>query len=819
MTTLLLSLACSHAAHADTVVSTDWKIWEELPESEKSRIAPYCPGGFIAIPVNNPEQGQTRLRFNSATINDNQVIEAQGDVSIESEGINTHSDQATYSEVSQESQLTGNVVVRTTDAALSADSADISLETYYALLKQAQFVLADQDMHGSADQLERTEQQTLIGKNVRFTRCAPDSKAWQIRASTLIINNKTQIAYVWNPRVEIAQIPTPLYFPYLSFPLNNQARTGFLVPTFGNGYLQEYYIHLAPNYDDTLALEYNRTSGWLLHNEFRFLTNNHNGISDVSTTLSNTNDNSDETADDSPVESEQDARWSISHKQSGLLFPAIGYDLSTRWVSDTEYDLDNTSGVNDEIDTQKANLALNAAPWGSKVTLGLNYTQPVSDSTTKFETLNTTASLKKNQWSLAYLYERQYEFDAENNPASASNYDLLAVPNISLTVKPSKLPFGINLTETLRYTEYSRELPDSVQHALAETDYSIANQTNRLHTSLNVNKKWQTSWGYFQPSVEGFATQYRYENPMGLDVSEQETVHLAWRASLDQGLTLKTETDQFSHSLAPRVYFAYSPLTEQDAPQLDTETGNAFDLFTASRFKGIDRVGDMKRLSTSLNYSIADKTDNRNIFSAGISKGIKLEQERLTLTSVSDIDPDWQPEYSDWNLSSSYHPTLQWSFNGKTSLDHDTYDANSLSLNAKYQPSNRVFVDFEMTKADELDTVHFGAYYPIFQNVALIGFIETQAAVNDTTFNWTEQEPTELLVGVDIDSCCWNVRLAVLETAASEDEDGNSIFLDNSNYEIKAEFTLKGIGVGAGNIEDTLNNLDFGYSGNLFNYR
>jgi lipopolysaccharide assembly outer membrane protein LptD (OstA) len=810
MTTLILSFAWSYVAHADSVVSSDWKNWDQLPESEKSRIAPYCPGGFVAVPVDNPELGQTRLRFNSGTVNSDQVIAAQGDVSIKTDGLNLNSDQATYSELSRESQLEGNVVVRTTEAALSADSAEISLETYYAMLKQAQFVLAGQDLHGSADQLTRTEQQILIGKGVRFTRCAPSATAWQIRASTLTINNETQVAHVWNPRLEVAHVPV-LYFPYLSFPLNDQARTGLLVPTFGNGYLQEYYIHLAPNYDDTLALEYNRTSGWLLHNEFRFLTKNHSGISNVSTTLSDTNESGDDT--------EQDARWSISHKQSGLLVPNIGYDLSTRWVSDTDYDLDNTSGVNNEIDTQKTNLALNAEPWGAKATLGLNHAQPVSNSDTKFETLNTTASLKKNQWSIAYLYERQFEFDAQNNPASATNYDLLAVPNVSVTVKPSKLPFGMNLTETLRYTEYSRELPNSVKDSLAETDYSIANQTNRLHTSLNLNKKWQASWGYFQPTVEGFATQYRYENPLGLDVSDEETVHLAWRASLDQGLTLSFETNQFNHTLKPRLYFAYSPLTQQVATELDTDAGNAFDLFTASRFNGIDRVGDMKRVSTSVSYSLADRSDNRNIFSAGVSKGIKLEQERLTLTTVSDVDPDWQPEYSDWNLSTSYNPTSLWSFASKASLDHDTFDTNSLSVNGKFQPSDRIFVDLEMTKADELDTVHFGTYYPILQNVALIGFLETQADVDDTTFNWSEQKPTELLLGLDIDSCCWNVRFAVLETAASEDEEGNSIFLENSNYEIKAEFTLKGIGVGAGNIEDTLNNLDFGYSGNLFNYR
>ena len=84
---------------------------------------------------------------------------------------------------------------------------------------------------------------------------------------------------------------------------------------------------------------------------------------------------------------------------------------------------------------------------------------------------------------------------------------------------------------------------------------------------------------------------------------------------------------------------------------------------------------------------------------------------------------------------------------------------------------------------------------------------------------WDDFKVNEMLVGVDFDSCCWNLRLAMMDISVDEVINQQSLFPVNTDRQYFFEFTLKGIGTGFGTIEDILQRLDFGYSGRLFNYR
>ncbi|WP_320823303.1 hypothetical protein, partial [Reinekea sp.] len=64
----------------------------------------------------------------------------------------------------------------------------------------------------------------------------------------------------------------------------------------------------------------------------------------------------------------------------------------------------------------------------------------------------------------------------------------------------------------------------------------------------------------------------------------------------------------------------------------------------------------------------------------------------------------------------------------------------------------------------------------------------------------------------------WNIRLAALEVTDTDDS-STSLFPIQVERRYFFEFTLKGLGAGAGNLESILNRLDFGYAGKLFNYR
>jgi LPS-assembly protein len=74
-----------------------------------------------------------------------------------------------------------------------------------------------------------------------------------------------------------------IYWPYLSFPLSDRRKSGFLVPEFGQStrsgfeFSAPYYVNLAPNYDYLVTPTLLSKRGLDLANEFRYLTERSRG--------------------------------------------------------------------------------------------------------------------------------------------------------------------------------------------------------------------------------------------------------------------------------------------------------------------------------------------------------------------------------------------------------------------------------------------------------------------------------------------------------------------------------------------------------------
>lgn len=815
---------------ADTVVETDWQPWDSLPDSEKRGIAPYCPGGFVARPLQAADDPTRTFRFDQGSFDaDNKAI-LTGQVSLSAPQLQSQADRMSYQN-QDNSSLSGNVSLWVPGISLSGDQADINISDYYAKLQGAEFVLPEQDLRGSAESIELASESQFRATDMAFTRCAPGNNAWQIKSARLEIDNEEQVARAWHSRVEVQRVPV-LYLPYISFPLNDQPRTGFLLPTFGSGYFQEYYLHLAPNYDTTLAANYVSSEGLFVENEFRFLTENHNGITDLGIEATDISDDAilEETGQPQP-----DRRYSITHRQSGQFGDWLGYDLQTRWVSHRAYDLEVTPGQTTLLDYNTVDLKLNSQPLQSKTQLKLNYRTPVADSSKQFDQLATELSISRTPLTATLLQETHWAHD-ELTP-EPDEYSLIRKPQLTLQARPKPLWMDLRLAQNAQYSRFQRDLTTSQIDQLtsadqadeqnstdqaeeqANTSQALATMTQRIDGLTQLSRPFKTSLLTLTPTVELLYADYRYDNPTELDIvdtyGESALQQSNWRASLDAEGTLNWPIGATKHELTPRLFYAYSPLSEQTGPILDAKAEKNFSLFSRSRFTSVDRVGDLSRLSVELSYAVSPDGKATPSLTTSVSKGIKLAQERLQLDGIDSEDPNWQPEYSPWDLNASLNLTESLSFSAKANIEHDRSAFNSFTLSTDYRPTERIFTNASWQKKDDKHTLSLGTYVPVVQNVAFIGY---------GTFNTDIEEPalrdyqaTQLLMGVDIDSCCWNIRLAVLETAAAEDEDGTSIFLEQSTLAPYFEVTLKGIGAGTGTIENILNRLDFGYAGRLFN--
>jgi LPS-assembly protein len=267
------------------------------------------------------------------------------------------------------------------------------------------------------------------------------------------------------------------------------------------------------------------------------------------------------------------------------------------------------------------------------------------------------------------------------------------------------------------------------------------------------------------------------------------------------------------------LHYTYTPFVEQSNAVLeyvdDDDDEDEYTLFQTTRFDHIDRIGDMSRISTSISSNFATADDDRTFASVSLQKGVKLTQERITVDEALDSE-ETAAEFSAWTLKTSYTPndaiklTSQWDF------AHDDLSIEDYSINASYQPEDKVFTSLNVTQEGIERELGFATYIPVRPNIALIGYAVVEN--NEENFSVENYKFKELVYGIDYDSCCWSVRLAGYDTAV-EDDQNDTFFPLETNRGVYFEFTLKGIGASFGTIEDFLTNLNIGYSGKMFNYK
>jgi len=91
-----------------------------------------------------------------------------------------------------------------------------------------------------------------------YTSCPAPRDDWFIRVRELDIDTSRNVATTFTTAIFFLGVPI-LYLPYMTFPLDNKRRSGFLAPTFGtsgqSGFEASlpYYWNIAPNRDATFT--------------------------------------------------------------------------------------------------------------------------------------------------------------------------------------------------------------------------------------------------------------------------------------------------------------------------------------------------------------------------------------------------------------------------------------------------------------------------------------------------------------------------------------------------------------------------------------
>jgi len=542
-------------------------------------------------------------------------------------------DSATYDAAERRFEVQGDVEFRSPELRLKGGSG-----SWNALgtgqFTGAEFELPQRPARGSAAELEMTREGNLKLAGVRFTTCPVGSTDWELRASSIEIDQRTQQGRGRNVRIDLKGIPI-LYTPVITFPVGPARKSGFLFPSFGNSDKSgfelgvPYYLNLAPNYDLTLTPFLLSRRGFGAGADFRYLTGRSRGKFDTDYLP----------GDDLAGE---DRRYSALVHRTDFT-DRLRFDANLADVSDSRYFEDFGLG-----------------PDGTSI---------------MFLNRNLRLAWLGQGWRLDGLVQDFQVIDLDVDPLDRP-YSRL--PQLAFTgLWP--LPGGLETSVDAETVWFDRDV--GVTGLRADAVPRIA---------------WPVrgSGYHFEPSAAFRATAYELSDTApGEDDSPSRTAPIL---SLDAGLVFEREAGerkQFVHTLEPRLRYTYIPFRDQDdLPVFDTALPdlNLVQLFRTNRYVGADRLGDANELAAGFTTRLLRAESGQQYLTATIGQRFYFESPEVVL-------PGEAPESrSASNLVGEVQLTAWRSWSARAGVEWDGEQSNTLrgEGSVQYRPADNKVVNF-----------------------------------------------------------------------------------------------------------------------------
>jgi LPS-assembly protein len=494
------------------------------------------------------------MNSNAAEIYDNEIGSYQGRVEMKRADQQASSNAANYDSVSEALDLHGNVFYSDEELSLYSESATLKLASDEARLRDTLFISPTTPIRGRANAVYRDSKTFSRYKDVAYTSCEPGNQDWVIHATDLKMNKKTGDGSAKNAWLEFKGVPV-FYSPYLTFPIDDRRKTGFLAPSFnstqkgGFSLSAPFYWNIAPDFDATLRPRYYTKRGILLAGDFRYLTKKSEGS--VSAEFMPDDDISNK------------SRYLASFKNNTRFTPNIRSNIDLNIVSDREYfsELGNA--------------------------LSFPY----------FSNVRSYADLSYVDKGVSLI-------------GRVENYQNID-PDFSGRLTPYRRLPQLNLNLDHSFQSFPASLGLDSEYVYFHHDDSDLPLGHRLNIKPYVSFPIKTASAFVTPKVSVQHTQYLLDNQdIGVSSSVGRTVPIA---SVDSGLFLEKDVNLFGnsllHTIEPRLFYLYIPKVNQDdIPIFDSSLYDfQYDsLFRENRFSGTDRVQDANQITAAFTSRLVD---------------------------------------------------------------------------------------------------------------------------------------------------------------------------------------------------------------------
>ena len=708
LTALLLAVIGLAATPAVAQPASDDDFAMCAPDPMAGLIRPDTgsPGGSspIEFSADNAESS-----FEEALLSGN-VSVTQGDRQLEANEVN-------YDRIANRLLAEGGVSYADPTLAIRSRKVELSLEQQSGVFEGVEYYFAPRDARGGADRVEiDRDSQTGHFVGTSYTTCNRDDPFWEMRTTDLTLDQQNGRGVARNITFAIRDVPI-LYFPYLSFPINNQRQSGFLTPRIGfdseSGIDIQvpYYWNIAPDQDATFIPRIISKRGLQLGGEYRFLNRQDSGEIAV------------EYLPDDQLFGDDRAAVLARHRSNFL--PNFYTDLLFQNVSDDEYldDLNNTLRL---IEPAALERRFDMRYYG-------------------------------NGWqTLARVQDFQVVDDdlflPEDRPYSR-------LPQLLFSGDWPDQPFGT------RYEVYA-EAVDFADDGRVEG--------LRLDTEVAVSLPLTTPAMYITPRLAYRYTGYQLDNTAaGNSDTPDRSLPIA---SVDAGLFLERPVDwprwgEGILSLEPRLFYLYVPYEDQtELPVFDTtEVDRSYLwLFLTNRFTGADRLGDANQLTTALTSRFLDAGSGEERLRASIGQVHYFKDREVTLDNSAALEDSTSELFAETRIE--LLPTLD--FRGSLQWDTDESLTRRSAANLRYQDGGRlVNIAHRRAEQDRLEQVDLAMIWPLDHRWRTMG---------RWNYSLSQDRQLDAFAGFEYQSCCWALRMLARQHRDSpQDEDvDNSVYLE-----------------------------------------
>ncbi len=581
------------------------------------------------------------------------------------------------------------------------------------------------EARGNAERIDFEGENKMRIFNGNYTTCKPNDPGWYVRSDELALDYDREVGEGRNSTVYFQN--TPIFWtPWMSFSLNNQRKSGFLAPTFGQSTVSglmlatPYYWNIAPNMDATISPRVYSKRGLQLATEFRYLDFNYSGRM-----------RGEFLPNDRQGEGKDRYGYSVFHQQN--LGQGVTGLLNLSGVSDDKYftDLSSRSVLSSQRQLLRQGMLTYGGGWWSANVIGQSY-----------QTLNPDPDP-------AQRIEKPYSF----------------APRIDINARrPDWL--GADFSFLGQYTSFTHDTKTQGKRTVAYPQLALP----------FVQPGW-----YVTPKIGVHSTSYSLDRRTNTNWSDSISRTLPI-FSLDAGMTFERETTWFgaqaTQTLEPRLYYLNVPYKDQrEIPNFDTSIAdfNFAQIFSENQFLGYDRVSDANQLTAAVVSRLIDPTSGAEAMRAMFGQRYYFKKQEVDLEGQRITGQTLEK----WNRSD-----FLAAFSGRvlpktwldSALQYNPSDARMerSSIGMRYQPelgkvlnASYRFASKEVSSG-ALKNVDIAGQWPLWGG---------WSAVGRYNYSILDHKPVETVAGLEYNGGCWAVRLVSHQVATLSGRQNTSFFV------------------------------------------